>query len=314
LPEPLETFVKAPMRPIQAPPAAAPERTWEPNRLGSLRCLSTAGFHHIAYTDWGPQSGSGTVVCVHGLTRQGRDFDYLARSLAAAGFRVICPDLVGRGRSGWLPHVLDYVFPQYCADMATLLAALGSTQIHWIGTSLGGLIGIVLASMTDSPITKLVVNDIGPDVPTCAAGRVGVRIDRQPTRFASLDEAERYNRRAFAACGDLTDEQWRHFTIHALREDADGKHYVPLMDPKVVTAYHLLLYYQLTLWRYWRKIRIPILAIHGEYSDFVSPALIHDMKLTTPQLQTHRVGGVGHMPMLMSVDEIGPIEAFLRQD
>src|SRR5271156_5076276 len=162
-----------------------------------------SGFHRIAYADWGPEDAAETVVCVHGLTRQGRDFDYLAGSLANAGYRVVCPDLVGRGGSGWMPHVLDYVFPQYCADMAAFLGTLRSATIHWVGTSLGGLIGIVLASMPDSPIATLVVNDIGPTVPTCAAARIGVRVNNSPMAFASLEQAEQHNRRAFAASGDL---------------------------------------------------------------------------------------------------------------
>jgi pimeloyl-ACP methyl ester carboxylesterase len=283
-----------------------------PDRFGSLRCLSMSGFHRIAYTDWGPESASETVVCAHGLTRQGRDFDYLAGSLAAAGFRVVCPDLVGRGRSGWMPHVLDYVFPQYCADMATLLAALGSTRVHWVGTSLGGLIGIVLASMPDTPIISLVVNDIGPDVPTSAAARVGIRVNTDPTTFGSLEQAERFNRRAFAACGDLTDAQWRHFTFHGLREDKERGGYVVRIDPKVVTAYNLLFYYQMTLWNYWGRMRMPILAIYGEDSDFVPPHLIRTMKRSTPQLKTHPVAGTGHMPMLMSAGEISAIKTFLQ--
>jgi pimeloyl-ACP methyl ester carboxylesterase len=284
----------------------------EPDRHGWLRCLSTSGFHRVAYTDWGPQTAPGTVVCVHGLTRQGRDFDYLARSLASTGYRVICPDLVGRGRSGWLPHVLDYVFPQYCADMAALLATLGAAKVHWVGTSLGGLIGMVLASMPDSPVAKLVVNDIGPNVPTSAAMRVGLRVSSFPTTFASLEEAERFNRQAFEACGNLSDEQWRHFTVHGLREDRERGGYVALLDPKVSSAYHWLFYYQMTLWNYWDRIETPILAVHGEHSDFAPPSLIRAMKRAAPQLKTHLVAGAGHMPMLMSGEEIGVIQEFLQ--
>lgn len=114
-------------------------KSLKPDRHGFV---PTSGFHRVAYTDWGPLDAAETVVCVHGLTRQGRDFDLLARSLATAGFRVVCPDLVGRGLSGWLPNVLDYVFPQYCADMVTLLGSLSSNNVDWIGTSLGGIIGI----------------------------------------------------------------------------------------------------------------------------------------------------------------------------
>lgn len=281
-----------------------------PNRFGELRCLSMSGFHRIAYADWGSEDAAETVVCVHGLTRQGRDFDYLADSLANAGYRVVCPDLVGRGASGWMPHVLDYVFPQYCADMAALLGTLRSATVHWVGTSLGGLIGIVLASMPYSPIATLVVNDIGPAVPTSAAARIGVRINSSPMRFASLAHAEHYNRRAFAASDDLSDAQWRHFTLHSVREDRQGG-YIAHLDPKVITAYNWLFYYQMTLWKYWDRLRIPILAIYGEESDFMPAHLVAAMKRRAPQLRTFPVAGVGHMPMLMSDEEIAAVGALL---
>jgi len=282
-----------------------------PSRFGALRCLSMSGFHRIAYADWGPEDAAETVVCVHGLTRQGRDFDYLAGSLASAGYRVVCPDLVGRGGSGWMPHVLDYVFPQYCADMAAFLGTLRSAKIHWVGSSLGGLIGIVLASMRDSPIATLVVNDIGPEVPTCAAARIGVRVNSAPMTFASLEQAEHYNRWAFAASGDLNDAQWRHFTLHGVREDRQGG-YVAHLDPKVITAYNWLFYYQMTLWNYWDRLGIPILTIHGEESDFMPAHLVAAMKRRAPQLRSLPVAGVGHMPMLMSDEEIAAVWAFLE--
>lgn len=284
----------------------------EPDRHSVVRGLSISGFHRVAYTDWGPLDAAETVVCVHGLTRQGRDFDHLARSLAAAGFRVVCPDLVGRGRSGWLPTAMDYVFPQYCADMGTLLASLHSKKVHWVGTSLGGLIGMVLTAVPGSPISKLVINDIGPDVPSSAAARVGLRIASEPTSFASLDEAERHTRKVYAGCGNLSDEQWRHLTIHSVRDDVERGCYVPLIDPKVGTAYHWLWYYKMSLWSYWQKIKTPILAVHGANSDFAPPTLIREMKRSAPQLQTYEVEHTGHMPMLMDADQIGVIKAFLR--
>jgi len=284
----------------------------DPDRKGSIPCLSLSGFHRMAYTDWGRADASTTVICVHGLTRQGRDFDYLATSLAAEGYRVICPDLVGRGQSGWMPHALNYVFPQYCADIGSLLAMVGSAKVYWVGSSLGGLIGLVLASMPDSPIMKLVVNDIGPEVPVSAAARIGLRIAGLPTTFASLDEAERFHRRAFADWGELTDAQWRHVTTHAVSKGPDGHSYVSRMDPKIAVAYQWLFYYQMTLWNNWQRIRKPILAVHGEHSDFVPPHLLHAMKRAAPQMQSYRVASTGHMPMLMSAGEIGAIRGFLR--
>jgi pimeloyl-ACP methyl ester carboxylesterase len=266
----------------------------------------------MAYSDWGRADAATTVICVHGLTRQGRDFDYLASSLATQGYRVVCPDLVGRGQSGWMPHALNYVFPQYCADLGSLLATVRSANVYWVGSSLGGLVGLVLASMSDSPITKLVVNDIGPEVPISAAARVGVRIAGLPTAFASLDEAEQFHRTTFADWGELTDAQWRHVTAHAVREDPNGPGYVARMDPKIVVAYHWLFYYRMALWSHWERIRRPILLVHGEHSDFVPRRLLHAMKRAAPQMQSYRVARVGHMPMLMSAEEIATIRAFLE--
>jgi pimeloyl-ACP methyl ester carboxylesterase len=284
----------------------------EPDRKGWIPCLSLSGFHRMAYSDWGRADAATTVICVHGLTRQGRDFDYLAMSLATQGYRVVCPDLVGRGQSGWMPHALNYVFPQYCADLGSLLATIRSDNVYWVGSSLGGLVGLVLASMSDSPITKLVVNDIGPEVPISAAARVGVRIAGLPTAFASLDEAEQFHRTTFADWGELTDAQWRHVTAHAVREDPNGPGYVARMDPKIVVAYHWLFYYRMALWSNWERIRRPILLVHGEHSDFVPQRLLHAMKRTAPQMQSYQVARVGHMPMLMSAEEIATIRAFLE--
>ena len=284
----------------------------KPDRYGSVQGLSTSGFHRLAYSDWGPLEAAETVVCVHGMTRQGRDFDFLAAALRESGYRVVCPDLVGRGRSDWLPNVLDYVFPQYCADMATLVATLAPTRIHWVGTSLGGLIGMVLAGSANSPISHLVVNDIGPEVPMSAVARVTFRMASDPVSFSSIEEAEAHNRRTFAACGALTDEQWRHFTIHGLREDPDTGRQAPRLDPKVGVAYGWLWYYQMTLWNYWERIKAPILAVRGAESDFVPPHLVERMKRCAPQMTTYEVAGAGHMPMLMSAAEIDAIRSFLR--
>ena len=136
-----------------------------PDRTGSVRGWTRRSFHRIAFTDWGPAFAVRPVLCVHGLTRNGRDFDHLAAALAAAGRRAICPDLPGRGQSERLQDSGDYVLPQYCSDMTVLMAALDATEVDWIGTSLGGLIGMVLAALPGSPIRRIVINDIGPHLP-----------------------------------------------------------------------------------------------------------------------------------------------------
>ena len=284
----------------------------EPDRIGAIGCLSTSGFHRIAYTDWGPVDADDVVVCVHGLTRQGRDFDVLAARLADAGYRVVCPDLVGRGLSDALPNALDYVFPQHCSDMAAFLATLGPKRIHWLGTSFGGMVGIVLAAMARSPIVSLVVNDIGPDTPVRAATRVALRLAGEASTFASLDEVTAHMRRIHVACGPLSDAQWEHMARHSVRRDPASGRYVMLMDPKVTTAFQWLWYYSMSLWRQWRDLDVPVLAIHGAESDFMPPELIARMRQSMPGLETLEIPETGHMPMLMSRLETDAILAFLQ--
>ena len=157
-----------------------------PDRTGSVRGLTRRSFHRIAFTDWGPASAVRPVVCVHGLTRNGRDFDHLATALVDTGRRVICPDLPGRGQSERLHDSSDYVLPQYCSDMTVVMASLGATEVDWIGTSLGGLIGMVLAALPGSPIRRIVINDIGPYLPWSGLLRLGTNLNE---KFTSVNNS-----------------------------------------------------------------------------------------------------------------------------
>ena len=159
---------------------------------------------------------------MHGLTRQGRDFDILARAFARHGWRVICPDLVGRGQSGWLTQPAGYTLLQYGADMNALLARLDVEEVDWIGNSLGGLIGMMLAAQPETPIRRLVLNDIGPFIPGTALRRLGVYLNAPPPRFADLAAAEHYIRTTLAPFGALTDDHWRHLAEHSVRPDGNG--------------------------------------------------------------------------------------------
>ena len=284
----------------------------DPARFGVVNCLSLSGFHRIAYAEWGPADADEVVVCVHGLTRQGRDFDVLAARLADTGYRVICPDLVGRGRSDWLGAALDYVFPQYCADMGSLLAMIGPKRVHWVGTSLGGMIGIVLAALPRSPLATLTVNDIGPEVPFRASARVAARLLGDPISYASHDALIAHMRKIYVGCGPLSDAQWRQMAHHSVRRDATTSRLVPLTAPRIATAFQWLWYYNMPLWSYWNKLKSPVLALHGDRSDFVTPDLLKRMKRATPALATFEVADTGHMPMLMSRAETNAVLRFLR--
>ena len=286
----------------------------KPSREDALQGLSPAGFHRIAYVDWGPIDDPCPIVCVHGMSRQGRDFDYLAAELARSGRRVICPDLPGRGRSGRLGNPDHYSLPQYCSDMNALLARLRVKNVEWVGTSLGGLIGMVVAGFPGSIIRSLVINDIGPFVSTTGLRRIGEYISVMPASFESIEEAEDYYRRVLAPYGTLADEHWRHLTTHSLHWDEAKGHFSVLCDPAISKAFTTPWFYSpLNLWAYWQAIAVPILVLHGAKSDLLSNGLTLEMKRRNPQTNIFRFDDCGHVPPLMTADQIKIVTEFLKK-
>jgi len=283
----------------------------QPDREGRFQGLSPSGFHEIAYTDWGNIDDKRPIICVHGLTRQGRDFDYLAARLVAAGRRVICPDLPGRGRSGRLVNPDDYALPQYCADMNALLARLNVREVDWVGTSLGGLIGISLAGFRGSIIQKIVVNDIGPFVSASGLQRIGQYIGTMPSAFAAIEEADQYFRKVLAPYGSLADEHWLHLAQHSIRWDTDRAQYTVLCDPAIAHAFRSPWSYPLNLWKYWEAIKAPTLVLHGAKSDLLTTALTHEMRKRNPLANIFRFDDCGHVPPLMNSGQIEVVVKFL---
>ena len=204
--------------------------------LAHVNCPDAQLGHRMAYVQWGDALAPHVVLCVHGLTRQGRDFDTLAQALVAAArqpIRVICPDVVGRGLSDWLSDPTAYQIPQYVSDMAALLAHLhAQAPVHtldWVGTSMGGLIGMALAALPESPITRLVLNDVGPLVTAVSLERIATYVGKAP-RLPSIEAAEMLVRTVSAPFGLHTDAEWRFLTEHVVRREADGSyrmHYDP---------------------------------------------------------------------------------------
>jgi len=274
--------------------------------------ISRHGFHRIAYTEWGDPDAARVVVCLHGLSRQGRDFDPLAAALARAGHRVLCPDLVGRGRSGWLRDPEGYALPQYCADMAALIARTGAERVDWIGTSLGGLVGMVLAGQEGSPVRRLVVNDIGPYLPWSALWRIGNAVRAAPRDFPSLDAAVAYHRTALAHFGELGDAEWRHLTVHGLERRQDGRWHM-LYDPGIARAFQPGLLYNLSLWRYWDAIRRPVLLLRGEYSDLLLEGTAEEMARRGPGADLVEIPGCGHAPALLDPDQIALVTGWMAR-
>jgi pimeloyl-ACP methyl ester carboxylesterase len=276
-------------------------------RTHELRCLGPHGFHRVTYYEWGDAANPRVVLCVHGLTRNGRDFDTLAQALAA-DYRVVCPDVAGRGHSEWLRHKPDYGYALYLSDMAALPARTGAEQVDWIGTSMGGLIGMMLAAQQANPIRRLLVNDIGPFIPKAALERLATYVGNAP-RFETPEQFERYLRSIFAAFGPLTDWQWRHLAEHSSRRYDDGSLSVSY-DPAIGTAFAGALQ-DVVLWPVWDAVSCPTLVLRGKQSDLLLRDTAEEMTRRGPKARLVELDGIGHAPALMAGDQIAIVRDFL---
>ncbi len=281
-------------------------------REGKVKCLSAAGFHHMAYVEWGDAVNPKVLVCVHGLTRSSRDFDFLAQALAA-DYRVVCPDVAGRGRSDWLRNKSLYAIPQYCADMTTLLAKLNAESVDWVGTSMGGLIGMALACQPETPIARLVLNDVGPVITATSLARIGTYLGAAP-RFDNIGQAEVFVRFVSATFGKFSDEEWRHLTQHVTRTAADGKIEFAY-DPGISQSFREMQAggdgKDVEMWPLYDGIACPTLLLRGETSDLLTHETALQMTERGPRAKLVEVPGVGHAPMLMAMAQVAPIREFL---
>ena len=281
-------------------------------RQHAVKCLSPVGFHRMAYTEWGASDNPRVLVCVHGLTRLGRDFDRLARALSAS-YRVVCPDVVGRGASDRLRNPAFYVVPQYVADMVALIARLDVEQVDWLGTSMGGLIGIALAGQPDAPVRKLVINDVGPRLDAAAVARIGTYVGA-PITFATLDEAIDYVSVVAAPFGLKTREDWRELVEPALRRD--GERWALHYDPAIAIPFKSVTTEsaaaaEAAMWQLYDNIRCPTLVVRGESSDLLTHETLVEMQGRGPRPRIAEVPGVGHAPTFMFEHEIALVRDFL---
>jgi len=276
---------------------------------GSAPSRSAAGPHRIHYLQWGAPDAERTVVCVHGVSMCAWDFEGLAPALAEAGYRVVCPDLVGRGDSDRLADPAGYGVRQYVSDMDALLDHLDLDDVDWVGTSLGGLIGMVMAARPDSPIRRLVLNDFGPFVPRAALQRIGALLGSDP-RFSDVAAAEAYLRQSRASYGDLTDAQWRRMAEHATRPDGSGGrrlHY----DPSIAINYRATSDRDTDVWYVWEAIRCPVLVLRGALSDLLTAETAADMVTRGPGAEVIEFAGCGHIPPLLDATQIDPVVTWL---
>lgn len=280
-------------------------------RRRSVQCLSPKGLHRVAYREWGDVRNRDVLLCVHGLTRSARDFDPLALALCGQ-FRVVCPDLAGRGDSDRLADPMLYGVPQYVADMVTLIARLDVDTVLWLGTSLGGLVGMALAAQPGSPVKKLVLNDAGPVVAHAALERIA-RYVGQPLTFASLEAAERCVREISAPFGPHSDAEWRFLTENWVRRHDDGK-WRPHYDLRIAEPFRAHMPKgDLELWPLYDAVRCPVLVVRGEHSDLLSRETTAAMASRGPKARIAEVRGVGHAPTLLHADQIALVRDFLLE-
>ena len=277
-------------------------------RTLQFRSLSPHGFHSVTYYEWGDAANPRVAICVHGLGRNGRDFDVVAEALAPT-HRILAVDMPGRGRSEWLADPGDYVFPTYLTTLTALIARSGASDVDWIGTSMGGLLGIVVAAQPKTPIRRLVVNDVGPQLEPAALARIGTYIGQDPT-FATFNDIAAYLRQISAPFGPLDDAQWEYITRTNVRERADGR-WCLAYDPGIAVPFRNAPAPP-DLWPLWDAIRCPVLVLRGAQSDLLSAGTAAAMAARGPRPRVVAFEGVGHAPMLLDPAQFGPIVDFLR--
>jgi len=273
-----------------------------------LACLSPSGFHRIVYDERPGPAGAPTLVCLHGLTRNSRDFDAFAAAMTGTR-RVVSPDMPGRGRSEQLANPTEYSFPTYLADCAALIARLDVETLDWVGTSMGALLGMMLAAQKDSPIRRLVLNDAGAFVMKEGLNRIGAYLGSGAT-FASIEAMEAAVRRNNAPYGNLSDAQWRKITLDSAKELPDGR-FGFNYDPHLGDVYKAGPVGDVDLWGVWDAVRCPTLVLRGEESDVLSHEAAEEMTRRGPRATLVEFAGIGHAPQLLSEDQIGVVRDFL---
>ncbi|CEK10539.1 alpha/beta fold hydrolase [Legionella hackeliae] len=297
--------------------------------LSYVMCASQEGFHKVAYSEWGsPKTDGSTIICVHGLTRNRCDFDPLAHFLSSQGHHVFCPDIVGRGDSSWFRNSKHYNYQQYIVDMTTFIARTGAHTVDWIGTSMGGLIGMALAALPNSPIRSLILNDIGPQIPAHALWRLGQYVGKHP-EFASEEEAKQYFKTIYGSFGKLSEEQWNYLTTHSIKERAPGL-FVAKLDPHIkeskssgqllkeffVNPHRALegIFFDIDLWYLWEKVTCPVLVIRGKDSDMLLPEHIKRMQRGHSNVSLIEIDNAGHAPILFELPEHEKIAHWLNSN
>ncbi|MCE3044950.1 alpha/beta fold hydrolase [Legionella sp. 16cNR16C] len=276
------------------------------------------GFHEVHYTEWGNASSPfPPIICIHGLARNRRDFTALANFLSEHERHVFSIDIAGRGDSTWFKNSKYYNFNQYMSDVNTLIARIDCEKVDLIGTSMGGLIGMMMAALPRSPINRLVMNDVGPQVPVKALWRLSKYIGKCPV-FKDHGEAKAYFKTIYADFGIDREEDWDSLTASSIKQRADNQ-YIMKMDPEIKNAKHFTdfikeffhhphralegILFDVDMWCVWEKVRCPVMVIRGHHSDLLLPEHIRKMKRYHQEIQLVTVENAGHAPALMNLRE-----------
>jgi pimeloyl-ACP methyl ester carboxylesterase len=271
--------------------------------------MTPSGLHRMSYVEWPGPDPRRVLLCVHGLTRSARDFDFLARAMRER-YRVVCPDLPGRGESDWLKDPAEYSLPFYAADIMTLIARLDVESVDWVGTSLGGMVGMALAAVPDTPVRRLVLNDVGPVITAQSLDRIGLYVGKAPA-FATFHEAEQYVRMVCAPFGPHNDDQWRFLAENVVRRHAEGG-WRMRYDPAIAAAFNSReADKDVELWPVYDSIRCQTLVLRGEHSDLLTSATARAMRERGPRARIVELPGVGHAPSLIDDRQIALVREFL---
>ena len=270
--------------------------------------LSTAGFHRLAYRVWGNGNQAPPVVAVHGLTRNGRDFMPLAAYLAQQGRTVVAPDIVGRGRSANLVNPAGYGFAQYMADMTALIARLNVPMVDWVGTSMGGLIGLLMASLPDTPVRRLVLNDVGPFLAHATVSAIVAAVGEEMV-CPDLETLIARTRTFLPGFGPLDEDGWRTVALAGAEKDERGG-YRMAYDPQIRQSLHNAPEGDLDLWSVWELVKIPVLIIRGEHSTVLT-AEVAERMAAKDGVMLYEVAGGGHAPALIDTAQQAVITRFL---
>lgn len=276
-------------------------------REGFLLCLATDGFHKVNYMDWGNPASKKTAICVHGVSRNGRDFDYLARALAAQGYRVICPDMPGRGKSDWLPIATDYNMPLLATILTSFINMHPSNELLWVGTSMGGILGMLMASRANTPIKKMILNDVGPHLDSEPLKKILQYLSIMPT-FKTRELAKNFLSQILSPFGIKTDEHLEHLTTHSFFKNNQDE-YQLAYDPKILALFQVE---EADLWPFWEPISCPTLVIRGQNSPILTSQTAAKMAEKS-NVDLVEFAGVAHAPALMDEDQIMTILNWLKK-